>query len=96
MATTYNGDIDFDGGADPERVGIPGLVPGIDEGLPDVVGADDAGDGDDDAEGEEDADADALLLVRRMFPKRRERGLGCLPASGAFSISSPAGSGEAW
>lgn len=70
---TYDCDVDFDGGADPEGVGVPGLVPGVDEGLPNVVGADDAGDGDDDAEGEEDTDADALVFVRDVS-KCRELG----------------------
>lgn len=56
----YHSDINLHGGADPERVGEPCLVPAVDQGLPDVVCADDACYRDDDSQAEKDADADAV------------------------------------
>lgn len=41
-------------------VGVPSLVPGVDQALPDVVGAHHAGGCDEDAEGEQDHDAETL------------------------------------
>lgn len=70
---TDHAQIDLDGGGDPQRVGVPGLVVALHQALVDEPGAHGAGDGDDEAEAEEHEHGDALPHLHLEPQHQRDR-----------------------